>query len=237
MRQFPPTLAIFLCTCLAASRLAGESTEGAAVGRPVPAARLVILGDSITAGYGLDREQAYPALLQERFAAAAQAVEVANAGVSGDTTAGGSRRVAWALGPRGADALVIALGGNDGLRGLSPAQTEANLLAIIRQARERSPGIHILLSGMEMPDNMGPDYQREFAALFPKVAREAKVELLPFLLVGVGGDPERNQDDRIHPNEAGQRVIAGTVWQALQPWAGTLARKAAKGQAGAAPPP
>ena len=182
------------------------------------ARRLVILGDSITAGYGLEPEQAYPALLQARIVAAGHAVTVVNAGVSGDTTAGGRRRVAWALGKERADALLIALGGNDGLRGVPPDQTRENLKEIIRLARAKKPDIHIVLAGMQMPDNVGADYQQAFAATFPQVAASERVQLLPFLLESVGGVAELNLDDRVHPNQAGQRRICETVWTALQPW-------------------
>lgn len=178
--------------------------------------RIVVLGDSITAGYGLSKEQAYPALLQTKLKETGHPATVANAGVSGDTTAGGLRRVAWALGP-GADVLIIALGGNDGLRGLSPDQTAANLAGIITKAREKNPAIRVILAGMQMPSNMGAEYTEAFKNLYPRVAKENNAILLPFLLEGVGGDPQFNQDDQIHPNEAGQKRIAETVWDALQP--------------------
>lgn len=178
--------------------------------------RIVVLGDSITAGYGLERHEAYPALLQKKVDEAGLAVEVANAGVSGDTTAGGLRRIDWALGQKGADVLVIALGGNDGLRGISPEQTEKNLTGIIEKARAKNPGLKILIAGMQMPDNMGPRYVEAFKAIFPKVADEQKIELLPFLLEGVGGDAKLNQADQIHPTAEGQQKIADLVWVKLK---------------------
>ncbi|TDU70919.1 acyl-CoA thioesterase-1 [Prosthecobacter fusiformis] len=174
--------------------------------------RIVILGDSITAGYGLERDEAYPALLQKKADAEGLAYEVVNAGVSGDTTAGGLRRIDWALGQRGADVLVIALGGNDGLRGVSPEQTEKNLVGIIAKARAKNPAMKILIAGMQMPDNLGPKYVESFKMIFPKVAETEKTELLPFLLEGVGGDEKLNQADRIHPTAEGQRKIAELVW-------------------------
>lgn len=179
------------------------------------APRVVILGDSITAGYGLDKEQAYPALLQQKCQEAGLNAEVVNAGVSGDTTAGGLRRITWALG-KGAEVLVIALGGNDGLRGLSPEQTTANLKGIITKAREKNPNIKAILAGMQMPANMGAAYTEAFKAIYPHVAETEKVTLVPFLLEGVGGDPAFNQDDHIHPNEKGQERIAQTVWPHVQ---------------------
>lgn len=178
--------------------------------------RIVVLGDSITAGYGLQREEAYPALLQKKVDEAGLAYEVVNAGVSGDTTAGGLRRIDWALGQKGADVLMIALGGNDGLRGISPDQTEKNLAGIVEKARAKNPAVKILIAGMQMPDNMGPKYVESFKAVFSKVAVTAKTELLPFLLEGVGGDETLNQADRIHPTAEGQRKIADTLWPKIK---------------------
>lgn len=186
-------------------------------GTAKPPGRVVVLGDSITAGYGLDDpEAAYPARLQKKVEAAKLPYTIVNAGVSGDTTSGGLRRIKWALGP-GADVLVIALGGNDGLRGIQPKQTEDNLTAIIDQAREKAPGVTILLAGMQMPGNMGADYTTAFQALFPKVAKAKNVTLVPFLLEGVGGDPKLNQPDQIHPTAEGQKIVAENVWKVLEP--------------------
>ncbi|MEM9236097.1 MAG: GDSL-type esterase/lipase family protein, partial [Verrucomicrobiota bacterium] len=128
--------------------------------------RIVILGDSITAGYGLDPKEAYPSLLQAKVDAANLPYTVANAGVSGDTTAGGLRRVAWAMG-KGGDVLVVALGGNDGLRGISPEETKKNLLGIAAKAREKNPDVEVLIAGMQMPDNMGQDFTARFKEVFP----------------------------------------------------------------------
>lgn len=178
--------------------------------------RVVVLGDSITAGYGLQREEAYPALLQKKVDEAGLPYEVVNAGVSGDTTAGGLRRIDWALGPKGADVLMIALGGNDGLRGIAPEQTEKNLTGIIAKARTKNPSVKILIAGMQMPDNLGPKYVESFKAVFSKVAETAKTELLPFLLEGVGGDESLNQADRIHPTAEGQKKVAEVVWARLK---------------------
>jgi len=180
------------------------------------AQRIVILGDSITAGYGLDPKEAYPALLQAKITAAKLPHTVANAGVSGDTTAGGLRRVAWAM-TKGADVLVIALGGNDGLRGISPRETKKNLLGIIKKARAKNPEIKVLLAGMQMPDNMGPDFTARFKALFPEVAKESKATLIPFLLEGIGGVATLNQPDGIHPTPEGQAVVAENIWKILLP--------------------
>lgn len=186
--------------------------QTAAVGKK----RIVVLGDSISAGYGLDRDQAYPALLQKKVDAEGLPYEVVNAGVSGDTTAGGLRRIDWALGPKGADVLVIALGGNDGLRGVSPEQTEKNLTGIVAKARSKNSTIKILIAGMQMPDNLGPKYVEAFKAVFPKVSTTEKTDLLPYLLEGVGGDEKLNQADRIHPTAEGQQKIADLVWAKLK---------------------
>ena len=177
--------------------------------------RIVVLGDSITAGYGLDPQEAYPALLQKKIDAAGLPYTVTNAGVSGDTTAGGLRRVNWALG-QGGDVLVVALGGNDGLRGISPKQTEENLSGIIDKAREKQPAVKVIIAGMQMPDNMGAEFTAQFKELFPKVAKEKNASLVPFLLEGVGGIESLNQADRIHPTPEGQEKVADNVWKVLE---------------------
>lgn len=175
----------------------------------------MVLGDSITAGYGLDPTQAYPALLQQKIDAAGLPYTVANAGVSGDTTSGGLRRIDWALG-RGADVLIVALGGNDGLRGISPQQTAENLAGIIQRARAKSPTIAVIVAGMQMPGSMGADFVEQFRAVFPRVSAEQQATLVPFLLEGIGGVAEFNQPDLIHPNVEGQKRVAETVWRVLQ---------------------
>lgn len=177
--------------------------------------RIVILGDSITAGYGLDPNEAYPALIQEKIAATGLPYQVVNAGVSGDTTAGGLRRVDWALGA-GADLLVIALGGNDGLRGISPVQTAENLTGIVTKARKKIPGLKVIIAGMQMPPNMGADFVAKFSAVFPEVAEKNETTLVPFLLEGVGGVANLNQADQIHPTAEGQKKIAETMWPTIE---------------------
>jgi acyl-CoA thioesterase-1 len=184
---------------------------------PEPAPkRIVVLGDSIAAGSGVDISESFPSLLQQRLEEKKWPYEVVNAGVSGDTTAGGVRRMPWLL-QRRIDFLIVELGGNDGLRGLSPEETRANLERIIALAREKYPDIRILLSGMQMPQNMGTDYNQRFREIFPAVAREKKTALIPFLLEGVGGKAELNQPDRIHPNPEGHRLVADNVWSILEP--------------------
>ena len=177
---------------------------------------LVFLGDSLTAGYGLNPDEAFPALIQRKIDEVRLPWRVVNAGLSGETTAGGLRRLDWILRQR-IDLLVIELGGNDGLRGLSPVDTRANLQNIIDRVRAKQPAAQIILAGMQMPVNMGPEYTREFAAVYPALAKQSRVRLIPFLLEGVGGRPELNQPDGIHPTAEGHRIVAETVWKALTP--------------------
>jgi acyl-CoA thioesterase-1 len=187
-----------------AAPVAGAGAE------PVVAA----LGDSLTAGLGVAADEAYPALLQARLRREGYAYRVVNAGVSGDTTAGGLRRVDWVLRSR-PEVVIVALGANDGLRGLPAAATRANLVAIVD--RLKAAGVRVLLAGMRMPPNYGEAYTREFARMFSEVARQTGVPLMPFLLDGVAANPRLNQADGIHPNAAGHRIVADHVWSALRP--------------------
>ncbi len=191
---------------------AGSPSEDS---KPLPG-RIVILGDSITAGYGLRPAEAYPALLQAKLAEAGLRFEVVSAGVSGDTTAGGLRRVKWAMG-KGAAVFVLALGGNDGLRGVPTTETEQNLRNIIREVRNVSPRALIVIAGMRMPANLGRAFVDSFDAVFERVARENDALLVPFLLEGVGGVPSLNQPDLIHPTAEGQKRVAENVWKILGP--------------------
>lgn len=194
--------------------IAGLTTSSAAEVNTI-----VCLGDSLTAGYGLPNPgaQAYPALLQDKIDAAKLPWRVVNAGISGDTTAGGLRRINWLLRQR-IDILILALGGNDGLRGVDPAVTQENLSGIIDRVRTRYPDAIVIVAGMQMPGNLGADYQARYRAVFPAVAQEKNCTLIPFLLEGVGGDPALNQADMIHPTAEGQKRIAETVWAGLHPF-------------------
>jgi acyl-CoA thioesterase-1 len=178
--------------------------------RSVPAARprVVFLGDSLTAGYGLDAEQAYPSLIQQRLRDAGLDADVVNAGVSGDTSAGGLRRVDWSL-DGNVRVLVVALGGNDALRGLSTDELRRNLAAIIERARQR--GVTVVLAGMEAPPNLGRAYASAFRQVYRDLAAQYRIALIPFLLEGVAGRPNLNQADLIHPNAAGARKMADLV--------------------------
>lgn len=189
----------------------------AADGDSTPAKqRVIILGDSITAGYGVDASEAYPSLLQQKIDQAQLPYIVVNAGVSGDTTSGGLRRVDWVL-RQPVDVFVLALGGNDGLRGIAPSITRSNLTAILERVHTRYPKARLLLAGMQMPPNMGTDYTAAFQALFPQVAKQQQAALIPFLLEGIGGKPEFNQPDLIHPTPLGHQKVAENVWQVLRP--------------------
>lgn len=177
--------------------------------------RIIVLGDSLTAGLGLDVTDSFPSVLQTRLQEQGLDYRVVNAGVSGDTSAGGLRRLEWALGEGDPRILVVALGGNDGLRGLPPPQLQQNLAAIIERAQHR--GLSVILAGMEAPPNYGPEYTAAFRKTYQDLARKYEVPLIPFLLQGVAGDPALNQRDGIHPNQRGARIVADTVWQALEP--------------------
>lgn len=177
---------------------------------------IVFLGDSLTAGLGVQKAEAFPALIAEKIRTASLPFEVENAGLSGDTSAGGLRRIDWLL-QRRIDVLVLELGGNDGLRGLDLKSMKANLQAIIDKTRAKNPQVKIVLAGMQVPPNLGAEYATGFARAFSDLARENNAVLIPFLLEGVGGNRELNQQDLIHPTPAGHRVIADLVWRTLEP--------------------
>lgn len=175
---------------------------------------MVILGDSLTAGLGLPADEAYPAILQRKIDAEHLNYEVVNAGVSGDTTAGGLRRLDWVL-SGDVRVLVVALGANDGLRGLPPREMKENLSRIIASAKGR--GVAVVLAGMEAPPNVGPEYTSAFRNVYRDLARQHGIVLVPFLLQGVAGQASLNQADGIHPNEEGARRVAEVVWSRLRP--------------------
>jgi acyl-CoA thioesterase-1 len=193
-----------------------------------PAKTLLCLGDSLTAGYGLDESRAWPALLQTRLDAGLPGWRVVNAGVSGDTTDDAVQRLDWLL-KSPPTAVFVCLGGNDGLRGLSAAHTQENMRVIL--ARFRAAGAACYVSGMDLPSNLGPEYRGAFKALFPRVARAAHAPFLPFLLKDVAGIPALNQADGLHPTAEGEVVVAKTVGDFLLPQL-----KALHGAAAAAAP-
>ena len=176
--------------------------------------RIVFLGDSLTAGLGLSADRSFPSLIGRRLAANGLDYEVVNAGVSGDTSAGGVRRLEWSL-DGDVRVLIVALGGNDGLRGLPPPELKKNLAAILDRARERK--VAVILAGMEAPPNFGSEYTREFRGVYAELAAKYGVRFIPFLLQGVAGEPSLNQADGIHPNARGAELVADLVWKELEP--------------------
>jgi len=203
----------------ATGRPAGDiDTLGAA--RPAVSAAgqptIVFLGTSLTAGLGLDPDSAYPALVQHKIDSAGLRYTVVNAGVSGESSAGALRRIDWVL-RQPPSLLVLETGANDGLRGQTPDSVRANIQTMIDRVRAVSPSTRIVLAGMEAMPNLGADYVRRFRAIFPALAAQNHLPLIPFLLAGVAGVDSLNQQDGIHPNPAGSRIIAATVWRTLEP--------------------
>ncbi|QCX00740.1 arylesterase [Aggregatimonas sangjinii] len=177
---------------------------------------ILFFGNSLTAGMGLDPEEAFPALVQNKLDSLDLDYTVINAGLSGETTAGGLNRLDWVLKQKVA-IFVLELGANDGLRGTPLQETRSNLQSIIDAVLEKNPDTRIVLAGMQMPPNLGGDYTAEFRQLFPELAEKNNATLIPFLLEGVAGIPELNQPDGIHPTTEGQKIVANTVWQVLRP--------------------
>ena len=196
---------------------AGAWAEALASGRRASGEGVILFfGDSLTAGYGLDPELAFPARVQEMISERGWDYRVVNAGVSGETSSGGLRRIDWVLRQK-IDVLVLELGANDALRGTDLTLTAENLQAIIERTRALYPDVEIVLAGMRVPPNLGADYTEAFAALFSHLADFNDTHLIPFLLDGVGGVAELNQADGIHPNPEGHRMIADNVWAVLAP--------------------
>lgn len=209
---------------------AQESAPGSAAPAAAPAGAaptVLFLGTSLTAGLGVDPDDAYPALVQARVDSAGLPFRVVNAGSSGETSAGALRRLDWLM-RQPFDVLVVETGANDMLRGADPDSTRANLRRIVERVRAERPDTRIVLAGMMALPNLGREYGAEFQAIYPEIAREYRLPLIPFLLEGVGGDPALNLPDGVHPNEQGHRRVAQTVWTALEP---VLREKAAAGAA------
>ena len=177
---------------------------------------ILFLGNSLTAGYGLGRAHAFPARIQDKIDSLGLNFEVINAGQSGDTTAGGLRRLDWLL-RRKVYVLVLELGANDGLRGLPLSATRHNLQAIIDRAKETYPDVKIVLAGMQLPPNLGEDYAGRFRSIFPELAKKNDALLIPFLLEGVGGEENLNLPDGIHPDSEGHKLVAENVWKVMGP--------------------
>jgi len=197
----------------AASPPAAEPSPSVTATRPV----ILFVGTSLTAGYGLDPDQAYPARLQEKIEAAGLDFRVVNAGVSGETSAGARRRIDWLMDAQRVAVLVVETGANDGLRGIDPDAARANIQAVFDRARQQEPPPALVLIGMAAPPNLGSRYTQRFREIYPELARTNGAVLVPFLLEGVAGIPRLNQPDGIHPTGEGQRLVADVVWKHLQP--------------------
>lgn len=177
---------------------------------------ILFFGDSITAGLGVDKSQAFPALIQDRIDSLGLNFEVINGGLSGETSAGGLRRIDWVL-QRDIDIMVLELGGNDGLRGIDLNSTKDNLQKIIDKVQTTNPDAKIILAGMQVPPNLGQDYTRQFETIYPELAQENNLPLIPMIMDKVGGDEELMQSDGLHPTPKGHNVIANTMWDTLEP--------------------
>ena len=177
---------------------------------------ILFFGNSLTAGYGLEQDEAFPAMIQERIDSLNLSYKVINAGLSGETTSGGKNRIDWVL-KQNVDVFVLELGANDGLRGIPLEETRKNLQEIIDFVRNKNSETEIILAGMQIPPNMGQDYTSEFKNIFPELAEKNDVYLIPFLLEGVAGDPDLNQQDGIHPTAEGYEIVTDNVWEVLEP--------------------
>lgn len=175
---------------------------------------ILFFGDSLTAGYGLDTTEAYPALIQKKLDSLGYDYDVVNAGLSGDTSAGGKGRIDWIL-KQSVDIFVLELGANDGLRGIPLSETRQNLQDIIKKVKAKNANTKIIIAGMQIPPNMGPEYTSEFRNIFPDLAEKYNLELIPFLLEDVAGNPDLNQEDGIHPTAKGYEIVAENVWEVL----------------------
>ena len=176
---------------------------------------ILFFGNSLTAGYGVDPSEAYPALIQDKIDSLNMNYKVINAGVSGETTSDGNSRIAWIL-KQPVDIFVLELGANDGLRGIPLNETKKNLQSMIDKVKAKYPNVKVILEGMQIPPNMGPAYTSKFREIYPELAKENNIDLVRFLLKGVGGDPKLNQRDGIHPTAEGHKIVAENVWEVLK---------------------
>jgi acyl-CoA thioesterase-1 len=183
---------------------------------PAPPTNILFFGDSLTAGYGLSTEEAFPALLEKELNNTSQRVKVTNAGLSGETSAGGLSRIDWVL-RQPVDIFVLELGANDGLRGLPLDQTRTNLQAIIDKVKAKYPNVKLVLAGMMVPPNLGKEYTNDFRNIYPDLAAKNKATLVPFLLEGVAGDEKLNLPDGIHPNVEGHKIVAKNLVKVIRP--------------------
>jgi acyl-CoA thioesterase-1 len=190
-----------------------KSSSTASTSRKV----ILFFGNSLTAGYGVDPEDRFTAIIQDKIDSLDLPYEVINAGVSGETTASGNSRLDWVIKQQDLEIFVLELGANDGLRGIPTEETRKNLATMIDKVREKDSKTDILLTGMMVPPNMGPDYSESFTRIFPEVASEKNVSLMPFLLKDVAGEPDLNLEDGIHPNKKGHKIVANNLWPYLRP--------------------
>jgi acyl-CoA thioesterase-1 len=214
-------LALLAAGCHSDTPATTTAAPAATTAAEAPAAKsqptILFFGDSITAGMGVDPDEAYPALIENKVDSLHLPYAVVNAGLSGETTAGGHSRLNWVLSRQPVSVFVLELGGNDGLRGIPLTDTRKNLQAIIDTVRQKSPQTKIVLAGMQIPPNMGPTYTADFKKLYAEIATKNHLVLIPFLLEGVGGIAKLNQADGIHPTPEGHRLVARTVWRTVQP--------------------
>jgi acyl-CoA thioesterase I len=215
------TILLIICSLFSCTQPENNSTTKAREqeSSPTPTENkktIVFYGNSITAGYGLDPSDAFPALIQQKIDSMELPYTVVNAGVSGETSTSGNGRIDWIL-KQPLDILVLELGANDGLRGIPLTETKKSLQQIIDKVKKTYPAATIILAGMQIPPNMGQTYTTQFRNLFPDLAKTNDIKLIPFLLEGVGGERQFNQNDGIHPNEAGAKIVAENVWPVLYP--------------------
>ncbi|MEM7486820.1 MAG: arylesterase [Bacteroidota bacterium] len=213
-------LLFFLISCRDAPKNASDVSDGNegtenTVAEETSEKVILFFGDSLTAGYGLELEEAFPALIQNRLDSLGLDYTVINSGLSGETTSGGRNRLNWVLNQK-VDVFVLELGANDGLRGIPISETRNNLQAMIDLVRKKNADTQIVLAGMQIPPNMGPEYTTEFRKIFPDLAEENQISLIPFLLEGVAGIPELNLEDGIHPTPEGHQIVRDNVWEVLE---------------------
>jgi len=218
---------LMICACESASSNSAKTKDSTAPAKeltPQPAEstktkkkNILFFGNSLTAAYGLDPSEGFAGLIDQRLDSLGLSYRAINAGLSGETTAGGLSRIDWIIDQQAIDIFILELGGNDGLRGLDPVDSKKNLQGIIDKVRSRFPEVKIVLAGMEAPPNMGEQYTRQFRSMYPELAKENKTALIPFLLEDVGGIPELNQRDGIHPTAKGHRIVAENIWEVLAP--------------------
>lgn len=219
---FVMIIAGFITSCGDNNSSAGKETDdtgkvgdSSALAENSAAGNIIFFGNSLTAGYGVEPSEAFPALIQEKIDSLDLSWKVVNAGLSGETTAGGKSRINWIL-RQPVDIFVLELGANDGLRGIPVSETESNLQAIIDTVKAKNPQVTIVLAGMQVPPNMGSQYANAFRAVFKRLAEKNNTLLIPFLLEDVGGEEALNQADGIHPNVEGHRIVADNVWAVIK---------------------